>query len=59
MEIKIDALGVLQLINDHLTENHPLCNILLDCRSLIEEFEAVSIKHIYRESNHCVDALTN
>ncbi|KAI8553219.1 hypothetical protein RHMOL_Rhmol06G0327200 [Rhododendron molle] len=32
-------------------------NILLDCRSLMAELEAVSIKHVYCEANHCADAL--
>lgn len=46
--------------NDHHTGNHQLGNILLlDCRSLIEEFEEVFIKHFYRETNHCADILTN
>lgn len=25
----------------------------------MEEFKVVTIKHIYRETNHCADALTN
>lgn len=37
--------------------NHPLGHILLDCRSLMEAFEVVLIKHIYREANQCADVL--
>lgn len=47
------------LLQDNQIANHPLGNILLDCRSLMEELEAVSIKHIYREANHCADALAS
>lgn len=61
LETQIDALVVIPRLisNDHHTENHQLGNILLDCRSLIEEFEEVSIKHFYRETNHCADILAN
>lgn len=31
--------------------HHPLRNILLDCRSFMEKLEAMSIKHIYWETN--------
>ncbi|KAI8538830.1 hypothetical protein RHMOL_Rhmol09G0134000 [Rhododendron molle] len=39
--------------------NHPVGHILLDCRSLMEAFEVVSIKHTYRKANCCADALAN
>lgn len=60
LEVETDALGVIQLLNDHEMANHPLGNILLDCRSarsLMEAFEVVTIKHVYREANWCADAL--
>ncbi|KAI8533173.1 hypothetical protein RHMOL_Rhmol11G0276400 [Rhododendron molle] len=50
---------ILQLISKNSPSYHPLGNILLDCRSVIEEFEAVPIKHIYREASQCADALAN
>lgn len=59
LEIEVDALAVLLLTHDYNTVNHPLDNLLLDCRSLMQEFEQPSIKHIYREANRCADALTN
>ena len=34
-----------------------LRSIVDDCRSLLERFEATTIKHIYREVNGCVDVL--
>lgn len=58
LEIEVDALGVVQLLNEQ-TKNHPMGNILLDCRSLMVELEAVSIKHVHREANYCADALAN
>lgn len=36
-------MGIIHLINDTSLSNHPLGNILLDCWSLVEVFEAVSI----------------
>lgn len=59
LEIEMDALGVLQLLNDKHMTNHPLDNILLDCRSIMEAFEAVSTKHVYHETNHCANALAH
>lgn len=42
--------------NSHEMTSHSLGNILLsDCRSLKEEFDAVSTKYIYREANRCAD----
>lgn len=31
LEVETDALGVIQLLNDHEMANHSLGNILLDC----------------------------
>ncbi|KAI8549717.1 hypothetical protein RHMOL_Rhmol06G0046800 [Rhododendron molle] len=42
-------------MNDHQMANHAL-NILLDYQR--RSFEAVWIKYIYREANHCADALS-
>lgn len=38
LEVETDAQGVIQLLQDHGMANHPLGNIILDCRSLMEEF---------------------
>ncbi|KAI8554651.1 hypothetical protein RHMOL_Rhmol05G0114300 [Rhododendron molle] len=57
-EVGTDALGVIQLLQNQEMVNHPLGNILFDCRSLTEEIEAMSIKHVFREANQCADALT-
>ena len=35
-----------------------LSSIVDDCKCLQEKFEHVSIKHIYKEANACVDLLT-
>lgn len=59
LEIEVDAITVLQLILDTMAENHPLGNLLFDCRSLMQDFEEVSMKHIYCEANRCADALAN
>lgn len=55
----MDAKFVLDLLNNMNVDNHPLGHILLDCRLLMQGFESISIKHIYRKANLCADALAN
>lgn len=58
LEAEVDAMAVLNLMHDINTVNHPLGNISLDCRLLMMQgFEEISVKHIYRETNRCTDAL--
>ncbi|KAI8526906.1 hypothetical protein RHMOL_Rhmol12G0034900 [Rhododendron molle] len=59
LEVEVDARGVIPLLNDVNAKNHPLRNILLDCRSLMLELDVVAIKHIYREANRCANVLAN
>ncbi|KAI8552114.1 hypothetical protein RHMOL_Rhmol06G0239800 [Rhododendron molle] len=59
LEIGVDALGVVQLINDNNSTNHRTGSISPDCRFLMKEFDVASIKYIYREANRCADVLTN
>lgn len=59
LEIEVDSMTVLNLIHATNMVNHPLVNLLFDCRLLMQGFEEVSITHIYREANRCADALAN
>ena len=48
-------------LTDLILAIHPtnvfLRPIVSDCRYLLEKFEGVSMKHIYREANMCTDLL--
>ncbi|KAH7837193.1 hypothetical protein Vadar_010839 [Vaccinium darrowii] len=58
LDAEVDALVITQLITQRHLECHLLSNVIYDWRSLVEKFEAIAIKHIHCEANHCADALT-
>ena len=57
LEIEMDSLVAVDLILAIHPANVFFRSIISDCRYLLEKFESVSIKHIYREANMCVDLL--
>ena len=57
LEIEMDSLVAIDLILAVHPANVFLRSIVADCRCLLEKFEGVSIKHIYREANVCADLL--
>ena len=57
LEIEMDSLVAIDLILAIHPTNVFLRPIVSDCRYLLEKFEGVSIKHIYREANMCADLL--
>jgi ribonuclease HI len=57
LEIEMDSLVAIDLILAIHPANVFLRPIVSDCRYLLEKFEGVSIKHIYREANMCADLL--
>ena len=57
LEIEMDSLVTVDLILDVHPANVFLRSIVADCKCLLEQFEGVSIKHVYREANVCADLL--
>ncbi|KAI8526338.1 hypothetical protein RHMOL_Rhmol13G0300200 [Rhododendron molle] len=57
LEVETDSQIATQLLSAVNIDNHPLSNIIFDCRSLIRQFDNINIKHIFREANRCADAL--
>jgi ribonuclease HI len=57
LEIEMDSLVAVDLILAVHPANVFLRSIVADCRCLLEQFEGVSIKHVYREANVCADLL--
>ena len=46
-----------ELVNSITFPNAFLNTIVIDCRSLMKRFETCSLKHIFRETNGCVNLL--
>ena len=57
LEIEMDSLVAIDLILANHPPNVFLRSMVSDCRYLLEKFEGVSIKHVYREANMCADLL--
>lgn len=57
LEIDLDAEVVADLMNNSGSSSASNSSIVADCRLLISRFPQVKVKHCYRESNSCADAL--
>ncbi|PRQ19701.1 putative ribonuclease H [Rosa chinensis] len=57
IEIESDSAILIKLIVEGCESSHPLGSILNSCKSLLNGFEDVKIKHIFRESNMTADAM--
>lgn len=55
-EIESDASNVIQLITT-ATRNRHLFNIILDCRSLLQQLRNPPLRHVMREGNKCAELL--
>ena len=53
----MDSLIAVDLILTVHLGNIFVKSIVTDCKCLLEQFEGVSIKHVYRKANVCVDLL--
>ncbi|KAL0014527.1 hypothetical protein SO802_001596 [Lithocarpus litseifolius] len=57
LEIDLDAKVIADLMNNSGSSNASNSSIVADCRLLISRVPQVKVKHCYRESNSCADAL--
>ena len=57
LEIDLDAKVVADLMNNSGSSNAFNSSIVADCRLLISRIPQVKVRHCYRESNSCADAL--
>ncbi|KAM5549769.1 hypothetical protein ABKV19_000934 [Rosa sericea] len=57
LEVESDSAIFVKLLIDGCPISHPLGNIINSCRHLINGFEDVRIRHIFRECNYTADAL--
>lgn len=56
-EVELNSRMVVELVNSRSTLHHPLRALILDCRKLMEQFNAMDAKHLHRETNKCTDLL--
>ena len=54
--IELDVLSIVLLMNNE-AENIMMEPLLSDCRILLKQIPNKRVLHIFREANHCVDAL--
>ena len=57
LEIDLDAKVVVDLMDNSGSSNASNSSIVADCRLLISRISQVKVRHCYRESNSCADAL--
>ncbi|CAI0410259.1 unnamed protein product [Linum tenue] len=57
VEVESDSQVAVQLICQLDTENHPLDNLLRECRQLLKNNGEYTINHIFREANVVADAM--
>jgi ribonuclease HI len=57
LDIEMDSLVAVDLVSSKSVANVFLSSIVDDCRCMMERFDSVTLKHIYRESNACADLL--
>lgn len=55
--IESDFAILVKLILDSDVALHPLGSIVLSCRALMDKFDYVSLRHIFRECNKVADSL--
>ncbi|XVF04810.1 hypothetical protein REPUB_Repub05bG0117600 [Reevesia pubescens] len=54
-----DAALVVNMLNTELTLNHPLGSLVNECKLLLENFQNLTLRHVFREANRCADKLAN
>uniref|UniRef100_A0A2N9F8F6 RNase H type-1 domain-containing protein n=1 Tax=Fagus sylvatica TaxID=28930 RepID=A0A2N9F8F6_FAGSY len=57
LDIEMDSLVSVDLVLSKSVANIFFSPIVDDCRCMMEKFASVTLKHIYREANACVDLL--
>ena len=57
--VESDSKYVVMLLTNPTPLNHPLLNIIEDCKKLIDQNWSCTVHHIYRESNRVADFMAN
>ena len=55
--VKLDAMEIVLALNNVSCPNILICGIVHDCRNLVHAFHRCEMKHSYRETNKCSNAL--
>ncbi|CAN1849895.1 hypothetical protein LINPERHAP1_LOCUS39581, partial [Linum perenne] len=59
LEVQIDFICAVKLLSTTTSLDHQHATIVCQYRRLMERKWKVTLKHIYRETNHFADALAN
>lgn len=57
IQLNIDSQAVVNAIQDDSESNHAYGNLISNCRSMLRNFQGVTIRHVYREVNTVADCL--
>ncbi|KAK9991108.1 hypothetical protein SO802_026093 [Lithocarpus litseifolius] len=57
LEVELDARVVVDLISSNSHSNAAYTSLLVDCRLLLNRIPLARVNHVFREANHCADAL--
>ena len=57
IEVESDSAVLINLVQNADVDLHPLGTIVLNCRSMLQDFKSAQIKHIHRERNVVADIL--
>ncbi|KAF7835740.1 ribonuclease H [Senna tora] len=55
--VEVDCLEAINLIKNEDISRHQLGSLIQDIRAISNSFAKISLKHVYREANHCADGL--
>lgn len=58
--VEVDAMAIVKILsssNASFESTHPYSAIIIDCRSLFQDFEDAQVDYIHREGNRCADIL--
>lgn len=57
LQVEMDSEVIVNLLQERSKEQDALATLLIDCRSLLQYFDNVSVIHVYREENKAADLL--
>ncbi|KAL6199615.1 hypothetical protein ACLB2K_029399 [Fragaria x ananassa] len=57
LEVESGSAVLINLLQNYDSEYHPLGTIVTNCRSMLQHFASVHVKHVHRERNMVADLL--
>ncbi|KAL6130466.1 hypothetical protein ACLB2K_068845 [Fragaria x ananassa] len=57
LDVELDSAVLVNLLQNHNMDLHPLGTIVLNCRSMLQQFNSAQVSHVHRERNSVADLL--